>query len=416
LGLAELESLYGAEHVSSVNAGVAGLDLAAVQIDFARLGGSTRLAEVVATVPGTNWNTIEKQLAKAAVNLSSQLPEGKLQLGLSAYGMPITPAKLNAAGLTLKKILRGRTGRSVRVTPNPELELNTAQVLHNHLTGPTGLELLVIATSDGQTVIARTVAVQDIESYTQRDRGRPKRDARVGMLPPKLAQVLINLAAGQVAINDKRLTINENIVLDPFCGTGVVLQEALLMGYNAYGTDLETRMIDYTGENLDWLDEQFSISPGLTCRFEQGDATTYQWDFSARAPGPSALLVASETYLGRPFTEKPSPEILAQTVSEVNLILKKFLRNLRVQLQPGARLCLAVPAWRAQSEGPRAKGPANSTLAPGPSALFRHLPLIDSLGDLGYNRISFEHVRDEDLIYYREDQIVARELLVLQRD
>ncbi len=387
LGLAELESLYGAAAVSLLAPQVTGLTLVTDQIDFLRLGGSTRLAEVVATVPSKLWKDVEKQLAKSVVELAATLPEGKVQLGFSCFGIPITAAKLNATGLQLKKILRSRTGRSVRVTPNPELELNTAQVVHNHLTGTMGIEFLLVATDDGQTLIARTTAVQDIESYTLRDRGRPKRDARVGMLPPKLAQIIINLANPTPGC----------YILDPFCGTGVLLQEALLMGYGVYGTDLEQRMIDYSTENLEWLksheewlrkniDEHGSRSILL----ETQDATDFESHNSAAIEA-----VASETYLGRPFTEKPSPEMVAQTSTEVNLILKKFLKNIRGQLAPGTRLCLAIPAWQ---------------LSPG---YFKHLPLVDSLREMGYNRVSFEHVRDEDLMYYRADQIVARQLLVL---
>jgi hypothetical protein len=36
------------------------------------------------------------------------------------------------------------------------------------------------------------------------------------------------------------------------------------------------------------------------------------------------------------------------------------------------------------------------------------------MDEIGYNRMSFEHARTEDLIYYRSDQIVCRELLVLE--
>jgi hypothetical protein len=38
------------------------------------------------------------------------------------------------------------------------------------------------------------MALQDFESYSKRDYGRPARDPRTGSLPPKLAQILINLA------------------------------------------------------------------------------------------------------------------------------------------------------------------------------------------------------------------------------
>jgi len=385
-----LESLYGAEAVSVAGPQAAGLNLPTGEIDFARLGGSTRLGHVVTTLPSTDWKAIERELPRVVVELAIALPEGKIQLGLSAFDLKITPAKLNAAGLTLKKTLRAKTGRSVRVTPNPELELNTAQVLHNHLTGPTGIELLLIATSDDETVIARATQVQDIDSYTLRDRGRPKRDARVGMLPPKLAQIIINLATSDTNPRDGSL------ILDPFCGTGVVLQEASLMGFGLYGSDLDQRMIDYTDANLQW----FLALPGNKItpysenkrdyRLEVGDATTHHWK-------PAPNFVAGETYLGRPFTAKPSPEVLAQTVSEVNLILKKFLQNIHGQLVDGARLCVAVPAWQTAPDQ------------------FKHLPLIDQISELGYNRVKFEHVRDSQLLYYREDQIVARELVVLTR-
>jgi tRNA (guanine10-N2)-dimethyltransferase len=381
LGLAELESLYGAEAVTELTSQVAGLELPVEQIDFRRLGGSTRLAEVVAIVPSKLWKDVEKQLAKSIALLSKDMPEGKLVVGLSAFNIPITPAKLNASGLTLKKILRGRTNRSVRLVPNPELELNTAQVLHNKLTSPTGVEMLVIARDDGTTVLARTRAVQDIDSYTLRDRGRPKRDARVGMLPPKLAQIIINLSSGQA--DPHGLTL-----LDPFCGTGVVLQEAGLMGMKVYGTDLEPRMIDYSQKNLEWLMETFNVTFPVT--LERGDATTHDWQ-------PGVTTVAGETYLGRPFTDKPAPEVLAQTISEVNLILKRFLTHIAAQLAPGTRLCLGVPAWQI-----------------GPDQ-FKRLPLIDQMSELGYNQVRFEHVSENQLLYYREDQIVARQLLVLTR-
>lgn len=383
LGLAELESLYGSDKLSTVSPQAAGLDLHVGDIDFKRLGGATRLAHVLATIPSTDWKRIERELPKLLVELALTLPDGKIQLGLSAFGLNVSPAKLNAAALTLKKVLRSKNERSARVIPNPELELNTAQVLHNKLTGPTGIELLLIATDDNQTVIARTHNVQDIDSYAARDRGRPKRDARVGMLPPKLAQTIINLATGPAVLGP------DKVLLDPFCGTGVVLQESMLIGLSVYGTDLEDRMIDYSRANLDWLIEN-STELQSEILLEPGDATSYHWN-------PVPDFVAGETYLGRPFTEKPSGELVAQTASEVNLILKKSLQNLAEQLPSGTRLCLAVPAWQIGRNQ------------------FKHLPLIDQISEMGYNRVEFEHVRDEQLLYYREDQVVARELLVLRR-
>lgn len=381
IGRAELESVLGAEHLRPANERIVVCDLAPNQINFSRLGGSVRLARPVTRIQANKWPQILNEIGRALPGLIDTLPlEGKIKLGISAIDMPIGAKQLFAAGLTLKKVCK-QQGRSVRLVPNNEPELNTAQVLHNQLTGELGIELLLF--KDGQkTVLARTIAVQDIEAYARRDQGRPKRDAFVGMLPPKLAQVIVNLAAGQSNPTD------DTIVLDPFCGTGVILQEALLMGYGAYGTDLEPRMIDYSRENLEWLTTHgVDVNPPL----EVGDATDHNWQDIFK-------FVACETYLGRPLSSWPKPETLQDIIGTCNVIIEKFLRNIRDQITSGTRLCLAVPCWIA------------------PNGTKNHLPLLDQLGKMRYNRIRFEHSRESELVYYRPDQIVARELLVITKE
>lgn len=379
LGLAELESLFGADKLTLLGSQAVILDVPPQDVDFKRLGGSMRLATFIGYQETTEIRNLEKYLVTELPKHTCCLPEGKVRLGLSLYGFNIHPRQINALGLTLKKAVKNG-GRSVRVVPNNEPELNTAQVLHNQLTGPTGVEMLLIKVGN-RTALAQTVAVQDINAYAARDQARPARDARVGMLPPKLAQIIVNLATGDTAPST-------NVsILDPFCGTGVVLQEALLMGYQADGTDLEPRMIDYSRKNLDWLKEQF---PSIDqYNLEAGDATVHHWT-------PIAQIIAGETYLGRPFSAEPRPEILAEVMNDVDTIHRKFLRNVASQTQAGFRMTIAVPAWKTKSG-------------------FKHLRTLDSLEDLGYTRMSFVHVDKHDLLYYRENQLVARELVTLIR-
>ncbi len=394
LGLAELESLYGAQKLEPIGDEAAILAVEPSTVDFARLGGSIKLSKVFFEINSTKWPDIQKALEQELPDRLADLPDGKIRLGISAYGLKIGPKQLIAAGLTVKNIIRGR-GRSVRLVPNQTPALNSAQVLHNRLIGDVGCEIVCVR-NGAKTIVSRTVAEQDIESYTWRDRGRPKRDSRVGMLPPKLAQIIVNLAGKHVppvgAIIDPNNPVNKNPqqarLLDPFCGTGVILQEALLLGYNAYGTDLEPRMVEYSGANLDWLGNKFHFSG--TYQLASGDATTFHWQ-------QPVDLIASEIYLGQPFNTVPSPEKLAQVHGTCNVILEKFLQNVGGQVRSGTRLCLAVPAWQTAS------------------GKFKYLPLIDRVSDLGYNRVRFEHVRNDELLYYREDQIVARELLVLTK-
>lgn len=380
IGIAELESLLGAEHITPVAGFAVISDIAPEHIDFARIGSSIRMAKILAPLETVAWPAIAKHLAEKLAYHLDYLPlEGKLKLGLSVFGIPITPQHLFRSGLELKKVCK-KAGRSVRLVPNTEPALSSAAVLHNQLTGELGWEALLV--KDGnKTWLAQTVAVQDITAYAHRDQGRPKRDARVGMLPPKLAQTIVNLGTGMLSPAD------ETVVLDPFCGTGVILQEALLMGYGAYGTDLEPRMIDYSQINLDWLTIH---GKETTPVLEVGDATTHKWEH------PFSV-VASETYLGRPLTAWPNSETLREIIGTCNVIIEKFLKNMAWQTKPGQRLCLAVPAWR------------------GPNDKLYHLPLLDRIEEIGYNRVRFEHVRDETLVYFRPEQLVARELLVITR-
>ena len=380
IGRAELESLFGADHIQPLGDTAVISDIPASQVPFTRLGSSVKLAQYLDTIQASDWRSIQDALPALVKKAAETISEGKVQLGISAYGLRINPKQLMAAGLTLKKVLRNE-GYSVRLTPNQEPELSSAQVLHNHLTGERGIELVIIRYGS-HVVVGRSVAVQDITAYAKRDQERPKRDAFVGMLPPKLAQTIINLAVGQ------QEPASNHVVLDPFCGTGVVLQEALLMGYGAYGTDLEPRMIDYSRANLAWLSEKHgtTIEPPL----EVGDATTHKWTHPVGS-------VACETYLGHPLANFPRPDKLQQIIGTCNVIIEKFMRNIAEQTPAGTRLCLAVPAWKSDS------------------GKIYHLPLLDHLEKMGYNRVSLRHVSSQDLVYYRPDQIVARELLVITR-
>jgi len=401
LGLAELESVLGADCLKPIQ-GAAMVEKEVAEVPFFRFGGIIKLGSVLSILETTQWRDIEEYLIKACAEHSATVPEGKLTIGLSTYGFKLTTKMLERTGLSIKKSVKA-TGRPVRLVPNKELDISAAQILHNKLTHSSGWDLIIYR--DGaRTILARTAFVQDIEGYAARDQARPHRDARVGMLPPKLAQIIINLATSQVRkseIEDRKSDgsntdstapdtpspISELHILDPFCGTGVILQEAALMGFSAYGTDSDPRMIDYTKKNLSWLQTRFNVTPKYSA--EVGDATKHKWQQPIDA-------VATETTLGKPMSGKPEPKIIREEIAEVQQILKNSLRNLASQLKPGTKCCLAIPAWFYDGN-------------------VHLLPLIDQIEEIGYTLTKFRHVRPGPLIYRREGQIVGRQLLVVTK-
>lgn len=377
LGIAELERSF--PHTEWFSPTSATIDTTDISIE--KFGGTLKFGRVVAELPRGDWHQASIKIVQAYSRAWLGV-EGKLTLGISAYGFTTDARTVQKTGIILKKKLREH-GVSMRLIPNQDVALNTATSHHNKL-GLTSnkVELLVIRGQSGRIIIAESIGAQNITALARRDQERPKRDAFVGMLPPKLAQMMVNLALPQQTYSEPPT------VLDPFCGTGVLLQEALLLGYNAFGTDLADKMIDYSQANLDWL-KTISHAPG-SIRLTQGDAMTAHWHAPISA-------IATETYLGQPFSAPPSPSKLAEVRGNCNHIISQFLTNLSPQLTPHTPLCVAIPAWKAHDGS------------------ITHLPLINKLAQFGFARVEFKNVHTHELLYHRDDQVVARELLVMTK-
>ena len=375
LGIAELERVFGAKSVSVLS------DVSALiesdYFDIQHLGGSPKAGKVVEKMSKPDWHKVSQRIVQLYSDKWSNF-EGKITLGISAYGFKVDPRDVQKTGIILKQKLK-KSGVSLRLIPNSDPALNSAVSHHNKLgLSDNKIELLVVCAKDGTVYIAESTGSQNISAYARRDQERPKRDAFVGMLPPKLAQIMINLAAPSKG----------DIVLDPFCGTGVILQEASLMGYSVYGTDLSEKMVRYSRDNLNWLADSHHVN--FDWFLYEGDATSTKWRQPINA-------VVSEVYLGQPFSAPPSPAKLEEVKQNCDHITSEFLKNLGKQIEPGTTICIAVPTWR-DKEGH-----------------FTHLPLISTIARLGYKPHEFTNVSQNDLLYYRENQVVARELLVLTR-
>ena len=367
LSNAELESLFGkTTHLTN------NLSLfdSKTTPDINRLGGSLKLAE---------------KLSEKPLEFLSKIEDGKITIGISDYSKGASKKSATLEAMKLKKILT-RHGRSVRVVLGDDAVLSTATSLHNGLSGknPKKIELIKVDND-----YYKVIGVQDIDAYSRRDQGRPARDAKVGMLPPKLAQILINLCGALKP---------GSIILDPFCGTGVLLQEALLMGYFAYGTDISERIVGFAERNLEWLIEKrpfedhklgrtaSSVSEKGLFQLAIGDATEYQWE--------KLDAVACEGYLGKPMSKIPSDIELKEQKQECSSIILGFLKNLAPQIVKNTPIVIAAPAWlRKNGE-------------------YSRLEILDQIENMGYN---VENKSREGLFYHREGQIVARDIIILRK-
>ena len=345
--------------------------------DINRLGGSLKL--------GRFFDTDFSKLAKF---LATAHPEGKITLGISDFSKQKKSGLAKQKSMELKRNL-AKMGRSARVITSNEPEISSATAHHNQLGEKAGcFEIFLI-----DREIYLSLGTQNITAYTERDQARPARDAKVGMLPPKLAQILINLC-GKLPEGAR--------VLDPFCGTGVVLQEAAIMGYVPYGTDLNERMVEYSKKNLSWLfnernQKRFKILPDLIQKKDQilnaisvGDATNFTWEGKIDA-------VAFEGYLGAPMSKPPIDIKFKTEKAKCREIAMGFLKNITPQIKSGTPVVMALPAWLREN------------------GKYAGLNILDEIQEMGYNFEKFQDLSQSDLLYYREGQIVAREIIVIRK-
>jgi len=321
-----------------------------------RLGGVVKIAEIKAQVDGSD---LEEAIIQALLSGHSS---GKLNYGVSLYGWPESHLKTLLIGL--KKSLKSATISS-RFANQEFRNLSVAQ--HKGLKGPE----IVIAKQGDVFFVGEVVATQDIDSYSKRDYEKPFRDMKVGMLPPKLAQILINLTGSQ------------GVIWDPFCGGGVLLMEGLMMEQDMLGSDIDEETLEGARKNVDWIQNEFNLRSKATLFLHDATDVQVAKNFDA---------IAFEGYLGPPQTKLKSEREFKHIISQLDQLYYHFFSALKKANFKGP-VVAALPFFRAMHD--------------------REISLncIESIQDLGFELDSLlPHKKVRHLKYARRDQLVGREI------
>ena len=327
----------------------------------------------------------------------------KFQFGLSTIGANEVPLK--KLGLDIKKLLKEQNVKASFVTPAKGQQLNSAQVLFNRLQEAPNAELTFLR-SGTTYYLTQTRQVQDIQAYERRDTGRPARDAYVGMLPPKVAQMMLNLLPSFPA--------NPPVILDPFCGTGVVLQEGWLFGYAMLGSDAKAIMVNATEQNVRWLqqlaaDKKMSLSTSPPVVFQHDIRLPYK-----RIAPASVDAIVTEPYLGEPLSAPLPADKAVKREHDLADLYLAFFRNAQTVLKNGAFVTFILPAFAKASFSAKAT-------ADKPASRFRLFPasFLDAVTKLGYDlshvvpnelQQAYEASERGTLVYARPEALVGREL------
>ena len=286
-------------------------------------------------------------------------------------------------GLQLKRELRSEGGnlRFIDVA-------NDASIWHNHLDllrFDTHHPALNVSRIDGK--LAVTLTVQDVEEYSRRDFGIPVPDPASGMLPPKLAQAMINLAVGDT---------KNAIVYDPFCGNGRLLLEGQAMGFSVFGSDIVSEKAEASIKNLAWL-TYFDPTYQPELRIWQADATSSATISQLQTHITSQqglnedekLFIIAEPYLGQPLRRPLKAEESKIWLKELSPLYLHFLETWGGESFAG--MLLIFPAAKTED---------------GEVSLLEHL--FDRVKMLGYTPKSRSR-------YARPDAFVSRDLVSLTR-
>ncbi|MBI4653086.1 50S ribosomal protein L11 methyltransferase [Candidatus Kuenenbacteria bacterium] len=294
---------------------------------FSRLGGSIKMGEIEKDYK--DYTDIDKLDINEILKLFNIQEDKKVYFGLSFYNLN-APAffkiqeGVKKLAIKIKRKLQEQ-GLKVRWVISQEKNLSSVVVKKNKLIEQ-GAEILILIDKD-KVYLGKTLMVQEFEKYNQRDYNRPVRDIEKGMLPPKLAQIMLNL--GQIK--------KEQIILDPFCGSGTILQEASLMGYeNVIGSDIDFNSIKTTKKNLEWLHNKIKNQKLVPSEVEGSKIKNklFQCDareLSKKIPFNSIDTIVSEPYLG-PIKDIKNTTKIIRELSKLYLeSFREFKKILKTQ-------------------------------------------------------------------------------------
>jgi tRNA G10 N-methylase Trm11 len=325
-------------------------------------GGLVKTYLQLSTLETDSINEIE---AKITDYLSQQT--GKVVFSITYLGDISTP---KVKFQDIKKQLTQQNIKS-RYIESSSQGLSAAVLLHQKV------HELVIIKVGSKLVLAKTISVQDIDAWTKIDRSKPYFDRKKGMLPPKVARMMVNIAKKLVTESTEK----QPTIYDPFCGSGTILMEAALQGFNVIGSDLDKVAVEGTKQNLEWLTQAYSL----------GEINSSIWQQDATQALPNSNLavdiIVTEPFLGKP---KPEDHELANIFKGLYRTYLGTFKNWSQMLKPQTPIVIILPLVETKTK------------------TYDLQKLIDKLPQLGYTTVS------QPVIYSRPQAVVKRQLNFLR--
>ena len=270
-----------------------------------------------------------------------ELASGKSIFGVSVYCAEkalrsVSKIMQRFVGSSLKRELaaHGKKANFMGFSKNREQpQLSHIEVLKKSMVENKAEILFCVGIN--QTLLATTVAVHNPFEFQKRDIGKPNQ-RKIFAMPPRLAKIMINLASCTPG----------KTLLDPFCGVGTILQEALLAKAKVFGVDINPWCVKAAGENLEWLKKEYALKEAEYTVLP-GDARRLKDKIEQEVD-----CIVTEPDLGPALRHMATTPYATKIIGKLEPLYYGFLEEAYKLLKRDGRLVLVAPYIKTRSGKP----------------------------------------------------------------
>jgi tRNA G10 N-methylase Trm11 len=287
-------------------------------------------------------NIETKLSADCPVDEIFEAPENRIVFGVSIYSENHCLSRFSweiqrFLGTHFKKELASEDIRSkfmglpkTRKLP----QLTHVEVLKKKLIEDSAEILFCI--DEQQAYLAKSIAVHNPFEFQKRDIDRPVQ-RKIFSIPPRLAKIMVNLSDCQ----------SGKTFLDPFCGVGTILQEAMLARAEVVGLDNNPWCVKAAEKNLEWIKDQYNLK-AAKYRVLLGNSRK----LANHVDAENIDCIATEPDLGPALRHLPTEHYAEEIVDRLRPLYYDFLEEAYKVLKSQGKLVLVTPLVKTRSERP----------------------------------------------------------------
>jgi tRNA G10 N-methylase Trm11 len=318
---------------------------------IADLGGTIKIGELKITVSTElvkeaflkknkqAQKQISETLTKSGVLDGMAKSPEKVLFGVSVYFTdntfhPVSGRMQRFIGSTIKDELANRGVKSgfMGYSEDRKAQLSHIEVIKKGLVENQAEVLFCVGKKEAW--IAITIAVHNPFEFQKRDIYKPNQ-RKIFAMPPRLARMMVNLSA----------CTKGKTLLDPFCGVGTILQEALLEEAVVVGMDVNPWCGEAAEENLEWLIREYGLE-GADFRVIQGDVGM----LAQKVGRESVDCIVCEPDLGPALRDFPTAPYAEKIIEKLQPMFYRFIEQSSIALKPNGRLVLVTPYIKTRSD------------------------------------------------------------------